>query len=492
MKINRFQKAAIMLLCLGFSATSLFGCSSRKASSGEIKVRHKKIEETEEIVTPVPTETDPTIPDPTEEPPEPLPTEVDDSKTINVFCYASDYIEMCETYKELHPDFEYEFVYTEIAYTGGTYDEALKAALKANDSNTPDIIAADIASADTYINGEYSSCIAGYDEFGIDIDAAVEEAGIAQHVVDLGTRESDGKIVALEYQSDVGVMIYRADIAEEVFGTSDPDAISEICGGNSGSLTKLLAAGDKLVGSGYALCSGPSDLWFLYDFQDQTGWFMDGEAYISEQHEQFFDFADTLYANNYTNKTQPWYTEWFDDMMGKGEREVFAFFEPDWFLEYTMEFNAPDTAGLWRITDSPVNFWYGGTWTLATKHASEADEAKKEAIADFLTWALLDTSPDGWQYMVATEDTSVSLSQPVTSSVVMEQVTMESDYLGGQDKAPIYLRANESTQAGMLENDSVAIGTMFVNYVQEYAEGNYNKADAVSDFLDDAEYYVYN
>ena len=119
---------------------------------------------------------------------------------------------------------------------------------------------------------------------------------------DQGTRESDGKIVGLAFQSFAGVMIYRTDIAEEVFGTSDPDKISDICGGNSGSLTKLLAAGDKLVENGYALTSGLNDMWFIYDAQEPSSWYKNGDVYISDEHESFFDFADTLYANNYTNK----------------------------------------------------------------------------------------------------------------------------------------------------------------------------------------------
>ena len=271
--------------------TSIFGCSSRNSTSEEIKVRHKEIKETEETTrAPEPTETEPEpepepidTPIPTET--ETVPTEVDNSKVISVFCYSSEIIEMCDLYQIMHPECEYEFVYTQISTTDGAYQKALEASVRAGDSHSPDIFVADQDFADKYVNGELSEYVAGYDELGIDIDVEVKDAGIAQYVVGQGTRESDGKIVGLAFQSFAGVMIYRTDIAEEVFGTSDPDKISEICGGNSGSLTKLLAAGDKLVANDYATTSGLNDMWFIYEAQDPSSWYKNGNVYISDEHE---------------------------------------------------------------------------------------------------------------------------------------------------------------------------------------------------------------
>lgn len=493
MKRSRILKSAALLLCLGFSMTSIFGCSSRNSTSEEIKVRHKEIEETEETTrAPEPTETEPEpepidTPIPTET--ETEPTEVDNSNVINVFCYSSEIVEMCELYKSMHPDCDYEFQYTQIASSEGAYQMALEAAVRADDSNSPDIFVVEEDYADKYINGALSEYIAGYDELGIDIDVEVKDAGIAQFVVDQGTRESDGKIVALAYQSYAGVMIYRTDIAEEVFGTSDPDEISEICGGNSGSLTKLLAAGDKLVAKDYALTSGLNDMWFIYDAQDPSSWYKNGDVYISNEHESFFDFADTLYANSYTNKNPYWTNEWFDDMNGTSDRATFAYFAPAWLIDFSMSSMAPGTTGLWNITDSPVNFTYGNLMLLTTKQAAEADDGKKAVIADFLNWAFIDTTTDGWQYQFATGYLN-GFCQPCTSSVVMEQVTMYSDYLGGQDMAPIFNRANENTKAGVLNNDNLTIGASFVGHVKDYADGVCTKTKAEESFLGSISEYL--
>ena len=485
MKRSTFTRVSALAL---IAAMSFSACSKKEPA--EIKVRHKEIEETTETSTPTPvqTEPEPTEPDPTDEP-LPEPTEKDYSKVISVFTYSDETVTMCETYLALHPECEYEFEYTEIATDGGAYTKALKAALEAD--NEIDLFLVDQDFGDVFINGEYSDYVAGYDEFGIDIDVAAEEAGISQYIVDAGTRSSDGKTVGLSYTGFSGVMIYRTDIAEEVFGTSDPDKISDICGGNSGSLTKLLSAGDKLVENGYALCSGASDLWFLFDNMDPSSWYQDGKLYISEEHDAFFDFADTLRANNYTNDTSWWTDPWNYDMNGSGERPVFAFFGPAWMIEYVMKANAYDTAGLWNITDSPVNFWYGDTMLITTESASEADSEKREAIGDFLTWAFLDTSPEGWQYMVA-NGAIWGTYEPVSSSVVMEQVYMPSDFLGGQDMSPIFIRANEDTEAGETDAYKLIIGSSFLGYVNNYANGIKTKEKAMEEFLKDMNEYLKN
>ena len=55
------------------------------------------------------------------------------------------------------------------------------------------------------------------------MDAQLAAAEIAQYTVDIGTNPS-GDLVGLGYQATGAGMIYRRDIAIDVWGTDDPAA----------------------------------------------------------------------------------------------------------------------------------------------------------------------------------------------------------------------------------------------------------------------------
>ena len=75
---------------------------------------------------------------------------------------------------------------------------------------------------------------------------------------------------------------------------------------------------------------------------------------------------------------------------------------PAWLINYTMAPNCGGTAvgegtfGDWAVCDSPIGFFWGGTWVLANK-----DTKVKDAVADIIDWITLDDSEDSLQYMWA-------------------------------------------------------------------------------------------
>ena len=64
-----------------------------------------------------------------------------------------------------------------------------------------------------------------YKDLGIDTDAEIKAADIAQYTVDIGTRPSDNAVVGLGYQATGGAHLPPLDCKGR-FGTDDPATIS--------------------------------------------------------------------------------------------------------------------------------------------------------------------------------------------------------------------------------------------------------------------------
>lgn len=135
-----------------------------------------------------------------------------EGKTVlNVWSFTDEVPNMIARYLELNPDFaeKYEIKTTIIATTDGLYQPALDQALAAGGADAPDLYCAEAAFILKYAQGDAAKFAAPYADLGIDIDADIKAADIAQYSVDIGTRPDDGAVVALGYQATGGAFIYR-------------------------------------------------------------------------------------------------------------------------------------------------------------------------------------------------------------------------------------------------------------------------------------------
>ena len=138
-----------------------------------------------------------------------------DKTVINVMSFTDEVPKMIDRYMELHPDFadKYEVKTTIIATTDGLYQPALDQALAQGGADAPDLYCAESAFVLKYTQGDCAQYAAAYKDLGIDVDAMIKDADIAQYSVDIGTRPSDGAVVGLGYQATGGAFIYRRSIA---------------------------------------------------------------------------------------------------------------------------------------------------------------------------------------------------------------------------------------------------------------------------------------
>lgn len=414
------------------------------------------------------------------------PQKSENGKTIlNIWAFTDEVPGMIDKYMELHPEFaeKYEVNATIISTTDNLYQPALDQALAGGGKDAPDLYCAEAAFVLKYTQGDASSYAAPYEDLGIDVDAKIKEADIAQYSVDIGTR--DGKVVGLGYQATGGAFFYRRSIAKDVFGTDDPAEISKIVGGGTGNWDKFWEAAETLKGKGYAMISGDGDLWHAVENSSDTGWIVDGKLNIDPKREEFLDLSKKLKDNDYHNDTQDWNDAWFADMKGEGAKGCFAFFGPAWLLNYSLADNCggsskgEGTYGDWAICESPVGFFWGGTWLLANN-----DSPNKEAIGEIIEWITLDSSEQGLQYMWAngTLNGEGGTKDCVASGTVMNNSNGEVDILDGQNMFDVFVPANEFANGKNLTQYDQTINDAWRDQVRQYTAGEKSREDAIKDF----------
>ena len=372
--------------------------------------------------------------------------------------------------------------------TGRAYETWLNSSLVAGGSAAPDIYVAEADYILPYTQGEFSRYAAPYDTFIDDFSGKIKAAQIAQYTIDLGTN-TDGRVLGLAYQNTGGAMIYSASIAKEVFGSDDPSTVKAAVGGGSGSWDTFRQAAAKLKDAGYAVCADFVDLWNVCEKAGSTPWVVNGKVYIDPQREAYMDLIKDAYDNNWTNETGTWNDAWYAAMNGESrdpktneKRRVFAFFGPAWLINYTMSGHSNNTIGDWRVCESPVGFWWGGSWLCVNKAAS-LNPDKREFVSRFVEWVTLDTSDSGLQYLWATGAMNDNgTKDTVASATVLAKVKGDMALLGGQDAFPIFISATSFASAKCKSIYDSQLNSQFINNAADYANGQKSKDEAINSF----------
>jgi hypothetical protein len=336
-----------------------------------------------------------------------------------------------------------------------------------------------------YAQGDASSYAATYKELGIDVDKMIKDSNIASYSVEIGTRPSDGEVVGLGYQATGGAFIYRRSVAEATWGTDDPAVVKEKIGGGSGSWDQFWVAADELKAKGFGIISGDGDIWHAVENSSDKGWIVDGKLHIDPKREAFLDISKKLKDNDYYNDTQDWQDGWFADMKGEGAKEVLGFFGPAWLINYTIAPNCggekvgEGTYGDWAICESPIGFFWGGTWVLANK-----DSKVKAAVGDIIEWITLDASESGLQYQWANGTTygEGGTKDSVASGAVMDKSNGELAFLGGQNMFDVFVPANAFANGKNLTQYDETINSKWRDVVRLYTAGELSRDEAIAQF----------
>ncbi len=398
--------------------------------------------------------------------------------TINLWAFTDEVPGMVDKYiAKNYPDVKVNT--TIIATTDGAYQPALNEALK---NGEVDMYAAEAAFILKYSKGEMSEFAAPYKDLGIKIDKAIKDADIASYTVDIGSNEK-GQVVGLGYQATGGCFIYNRSVAKAVFGSDDPKTVQAAIGGGSQSWDKFWDAAAKCAAKDVAIVSGDGDIWHAIENSSDKGWIVDDQLYIDPKREAFLDVSKKLTDNGWSNGTQDWTDAWYADMAEIGAKKVLGFFGPAWLINYVMAGNSKDTYGDWAVCNSPIGFFWGGTWVLASKVGAK-DKNKKPILKGIIEWITLDTSKDGLLYAWAngTLNGPGGTKDAVSSGTVMKISDGSLEFLKGQDMFDYFVPAGAYANGKNLTQFDEEINSIWRDQVRQYAAGNKSRADAIKDF----------
>lgn len=409
----------------------------------------------------------------------------EEDKVIRVMSFTDEIPMMVQTYLDMHPELGYTMEETIVSTINMEYQPALDEMLKGN--NAPDIYGLEAGFVLKYTQGDASGFAASYDDLGIETNKRLRESKIATYASEIGTRTADGNIVALPYEASGGCFIYRRSIAKDVWGTDDPEVISQKIGGGSQKWDQFWVAAEELKAKGYGIISGDGDIWRPIENSSDSAWIVDGRLNIDPKREAFLDISKMLKDNNFHNETQDWQDGWFDDMKGDGPKEIFGFFGPAWLISYILSDNCGDTFGDWAVTDSPVGFCWGGTYVASAKKAVDnMSEEKKAVVADIIEWITLDTDENSLQYLWANGNFyHYDDKDTVASAVVMEKSDGSLAMLGGQNMFEYFIPAGDyATGRNMTQYDE-EINMCWRDAVRAYVAGKVDRDGAIAQFRED-------
>ena len=215
-----------------------------------------------------------------------------------------------------------------------------------------------------------------------------KDADVAMPLTDLADQydftrttasDSDGVQRGSTWQCCPGTLVYRRDIAKEVFGTDDPAEVGEKV--KDWDTMKETAA--QLKEKGYYTFSSYADTFRLYGNSIAQSWVQPGETTITVDQkimDWVNDSKEWLDAGflNPTVKGQ-WNDDW-NKAMGS-QSKVFAFLFPAWGIDFTLSPNWDGDAGSWAVTNPPQEYNWGGSYIHAATGTDNPEHAKDIILA---------------------------------------------------------------------------------------------------------------
>ena len=283
--------------------------------------------------------------------------------------------------------------------------------------------------------------------------------------------DSDGVQRGSTWQCCPGTLVYRRDIAKEVFGTDDPAEVGEKV--KDWDTMKETAA--QLKEKGYYTFSSYADTFRLYGNSIAQSWVQPGETTITVDQkimDWVNDSKEWLDAGflNPTVKGQ-WNDDW-NKAMGS-QSKVFAFLFPAWGIDFTLSPNWDGDAGSWAVTNPPQEYNWGGSYIHAATGTDNPEHAKDIILA-------LTGNKDN--LLKISKDYSDFTNTKSGMQEVAKDDTFASDFLGGQNPFTYFSPVAENIKIAPLSAYDQGCVELIQNAFSDYFQGQVDYDKAKSNF----------
>ena len=191
--------------------------------------------------------------------------------------------------------------------------------------------------------------------------------------------DSDGVQRGSTWQCCPGLLVYRRDIAKDVFGTDDPEAIGE----KTKDWDTLKATAAELKAKGYYTFSSYADTFRLYGNSIDNSWVQPGadEVVVDKKITNWVDDSKEWLDAGYVdaNIKGQWNDDW-NKAMGS-QSKVFAFLFPAWGIDFTLAPNWDGAEGSWAVTTPPQEYNWGGSYIHAATGTDNPEHVKGIILA---------------------------------------------------------------------------------------------------------------
>ena len=282
--------------------------------------------------------------------------------------------------------------------------------------------------------------------------------------------DSDGVQRGSTWQCCPGLLVYRRDIAQDVFGTDDPAAVGE----KVKDWDSLKATAEELKAKGYYTFASYADTFRLYGNSISESWVQPGDTTVKvdPQIMNWIDNSKEWLDAGYLNPTVKgqWNDDWNKAM--SSQSNVFAFLLPAWGIDFVLNPNWDGDAGAWAVTNPPQEYNWGGSYIHAATGTDNPEHAKDIILA-----------------MTADKDNLLKISKDYsdftnTKSGMQEAATddanFSSEFLGGQNAFQYFAPVAENIKIAPLSAYDQGCVELIQNSFSDYFQGevDFDKAKA--------------
>ena len=342
-------------------------------------------------------------------------------------------------------------------------DEALMNQADAADDDKVDIFLSETDYVNKYTDKDADVAIPLKD-LGIDPDKDLADQ---YDFTKTTASDTDGVQRGSTWQCCPGTLVYRRDIAKDVFGTDDPEAVGEKL--KDWDTTKALKA------KGYYTFASYADTFRLYGNSIENSWVEPGSTTIKVDQkimDWISDSKEWLDAG-YLNKTVKgqWNDDWNKAM--SSDSKVFAFLFPAWGIDFTLKPNWDGEDGAWAVTNPPQEYNWGGSYIHVATGTDNTEHAKDIILA-----------------LTGNKDNLLKISQDYadftnTKSGMQEAASDDafaSDFLGGQNPFEYFAPVAENIKIAPLSPYDQGCVELIQNAFSDYFQGNVEFDKAKSNF----------
>lgn len=412
---------------------------------------------------------------------------VDTGETFDIYVWNEEFKGFFEKYywtEEKQAEFEgIEVNFVVNTDQNGVYQDALDAALA--NGVAVDLFLAEADYITKYVRSAYTMDVA---DLGITAD---DLAGCYAYTIEVGT-DAKGAVKAVSWQCCPGALAYRTDWTEEYFGIAETKDAAQ-----DEAVQALVSDWDKYLDTAAAFAAkngelgqknyfvaGLGDVWYAYKAGRTAAWVDDEwNLGLNDYILGYFDLAKELQESGAIAANGgygQWGNEWNAGFAETGD--VFSYLSCTWHLPFSMAVKdeAGNTLnnGLWRAVAGPANYFWGGTWILASTYCDNMSLAKDvmytwSCDAEFLTaWC------EGEGYLAFANQVEAMEELAADESI-------QTEFLSGQNFYAIFAGPAAGVEMKYLSAYDRTAEDLYKAAAQSYATGELSLDDAKAKFIAD-------